>query len=544
MAVELKKNQIIELEITDIGVNGEGIGKYEGCTFFVKDAVIGDSVKAVITLMKKGYGFAKMLEVLNASSCRIDAPCPNARRCGGCQIMEMSYEEQLRFKEQKVRNNLEKIGGFKGIEVLPIIGMDAKDAVPIRYRNKMQFPIGRDKEGNIVAGFFAGRTHSIINAEDCLVAPEVSNLILHTVKSFIEDHKISVYNEKTGQGLIRHLVLRTGYRTGEIMVCLVLNGGSLNENIYTKNVDIDAAFVDKLVNLPQEEMGLTEDGQPYKITSICINTNRENTNVILGREVRCLYGQPFIYDEICMNAGELRGNDKKLGSLKFKISPLSFYQVNSVQMEKLYATALDFADLSGNETVWDLYCGTGTISLFLAQRAGQVKGVEIVPDAIRDAKENAKLNGITNAEFFCGKSEEVFPQYIRMQQEALSEDEELAAGAGSQTDTSNQTVVVLDPPRKGCDRILLDTLLETEPDRIVYVSCDSATLARDLKILSEKYDIKKVQPVDMFPNSVHVESCVLLERVSNRKADSYVKLNVKMEDYYRIKDSKGGEDNG
>ena len=544
MAVELKKNQIIELEITDIGVNGEGIGKYEGCTFFVKDAVIGDSVKAVITLMKKGYGFAKMLEVLNASSCRIDAPCPNARRCGGCQIMEMSYEEQLRFKEQKVRNNLEKIGGFKGIEVLPIIGMDAKYAVPIRYRNKMQFPIGRDKEGNIVAGFFAGRTHSIINAEDCLVAPEVSNLILHTVKSFIEDHKISVYNEKTGQGLIRHLVLRTGYRTGEIMVCLVLNGGSLNENIYTKNVDIDAAFVDKLVNLPQEEMGLTEDGQPYKITSICINTNRENTNVILGREVRCLYGQPFIYDEICMNAGELRGNDKKLGSLKFKISPLSFYQVNSVQMEKLYATALDFADLSGNETVWDLYCGTGTISLFLAQRAGQVKGVEIVPDAIRDAKENAKLNGITNAEFFCGKSEEVFPQYIRMQQEALSEDEELAAGAGSQTDTSNQTVVVLDPPRKGCDRILLDTLLETEPDRIVYVSCDSATLARDLKILSEKYDIKKVQPVDMFPNSVHVESCVLLERVSNRKADSYVKLNVKMEDYYRIKDSKGGEDNG
>ena len=544
MAVELKKNQIIELEITDIGVNGEGIGKYEGCTFFVKDAVIGDSVKAVITLMKKGYGFAKMLEVLNASSCRIDAPCPNARRCGGCQIMEMSYEEQLRFKEQKVRNNLEKIGGFKGIEVLPIIGMDAKEVVPIRYRNKMQFPIGRDKEGNIVAGFFAGRTHSIINAEDCLVAPEVSNLILHTVKSFIEDHKISVYNEKTGQGLIRHLVLRTGYRTGEIMVCLVLNGGSLNENIYTKNVDIDAAFVDKLVNLPQEEMGLTEDGQPYKITSICINTNRENTNVILGREVRCLYGQPFIYDEICMNAGELRGNDKKLGSLKFKISPLSFYQVNSVQMEKLYATALDFADLSGNETVWDLYCGTGTISLFLAQRAGQVKGVEIVPDAIRDAKENAKLNGITNAEFFCGKSEEVFPQYIRMQQEALSEDEELAAGAGSQTDTSNQTVVVLDPPRKGCDRILLDTLLETEPDRIVYVSCDSATLARDLKILSEKYDIKKVQPVDMFPNSVHVESCVLLERVSNRKADSYVKLNVKMEDYYRIKDSKGGEDNG
>ena len=458
--------------------------------------------------------------------------------------MEMSYEEQLRFKEQKVRNNLEKIGGFKGIEVLPIIGMDAKEVVPIRYRNKMQFPIGRDKEGNIVAGFFAGRTHSIINAEDCLVAPEVSNLILHTVKSFIEDHKISVYNEKTGQGLIRHLVLRTGYRTGEIMVCLVLNGGSLNENIYTKNVDIDAAFVDKLVNLPQEEMGLTEDGQPYKITSICINTNRENTNVILGREVRCLYGQPFIYDEICMNAGELRGNDKKLGSLKFKISPLSFYQVNSVQMEKLYATALDFADLSGNETVWDLYCGTGTISLFLAQRAGQVKGVEIVPDAIRDAKENAKLNGITNAEFFCGKSEEVFPQYIRMQQEALSEDEELAAGAGSQTDTSNQTVVVLDPPRKGCDRILLDTLLETEPDRIVYVSCDSATLARDLKILSEKYDIKKVQPVDMFPNSVHVESCVLLERVSNRKADSYVKLNVKMEDYYRIKDSKGGEDNG
>ncbi len=512
MAAELKKNQRIELEITDIGVNGEGIGKYEGCTFFVKDALIGDSVKAVITLMKKGYGFAKMLEVVKPSSCRIDAPCPNARRCGGCQIMEMNYDEQLRFKEQKVKNNLEKIGGFKGISMLPIIGMkDAvctesdsdsleKAVVPIRYRNKMQFPIGRDKDGNIAAGFYAGRTHFIINTEDCLVAPEVSNLILHTVKTFIAEYKISAYNEKTGQGLVRHLVLRTGFHTGEVMVCLVLNGESLNENSYTQNVDIDAKFVDKLINLSHELMDKTGDGRPYKISSICINTNRENTNVILGKEVRCLYGQPFIYDDI-----QISGSEKRL---KFKISPLSFYQVNSVQMEKLYETALDFAELSGKETVWDLYCGTGTISLFLAQRAGQVKGVEIVPDAIRDAKENAKLNGITNAEFFCGKSEEVFPEYMRMHKAAALDCSE--PDAGQSTQKIEQTVVVLDPPRKGCDHALLETLLETEPERIVYVSCDSATLARDLKILSAKYKIEKVQPVDMFPNSVHVETVVLM----------------------------------
>ena len=508
MAAELKKNQIIELEITDIGVNGEGIGKYEGCTFFVKDAVIGDSVKAVITLMKKGYGFAKMLEVIRASSCRIEAPCPNARRCGGCQIMEMSYEEQLRFKEQKVKNNLEKIGGFKGIPVLPVIGMEVSK-VPIRYRNKMQFPIGKDKEGHIVAGFYAGRTHSIIDTEDCLVAPEVSNLILAAVKTFLAEYKISVYNEKTGQGLVRHLVLRTGFRTGEIMVCMVLNGESLNENSYTQNVDIDAAFVDKLANLSQEEMGEAECGKPYQISSICINTNRKNTNVILGREVRCLYGQPFIYDEIWMNGEEQR--------LRFKISPLSFYQVNSLQMEKLYATALEFAELSGTETVWDLYCGTGTISLFLAQNAGQVRGVEIVPAAIRDAKENAKMNGITNAEFFCGKSEEVFPEYMRMQQSTHDEED----GAGRNSQVTGKTVVVLDPPRKGCDRVLLDTLLETGPERIVYVSCDSATLARDLKILSDgegkpfRYHVEKVQPVDMFPNSVHVECVVLLERMES-----------------------------
>ncbi|MDO4528952.1 MAG: 23S rRNA (uracil(1939)-C(5))-methyltransferase RlmD, partial [Lachnospiraceae bacterium] len=272
-------------------------------------------------------------------------------------------------------------------------------------------------------------------------------------------------------------------------------------------VDIDAAFVDKLVNLSQKEMGETECGKPYKISSICINTNRKNTNVILGREIRCLYGQPFIFDEIRMNGGEQH--------LRFKISPLSFYQVNSLQMEKLYATALQFAELSGSETVWDLYCGTGTISLFLAQNAGQVRGVEIVPAAIRDAKENAKMNGITNAEFFCGKSEEVFPEYMRMQQSTHDEED----GAGRDSAVTEKTVVVLDPPRKGCDRVLLDTLLETGPDRIVYVSCDSATLARDLKILSDgegkpfRYKVEKVQPVDMFPNSVHVECVVLLERM-------------------------------
>ena len=519
----LKKNESIVLNITDIGVNGEGIGKTEGYTFFVKDAMIGDTVSAIITKMKKGYGYARLIEVLKPSTGRITAPCEHARRCGGCQIMEMNYEEQLRFKERKVKNNLEKIGGLKGIEVLPIIGMDLSENlthVPLHYRNKMQFPIGRDKEGNIVAGFYAGRTHSIIDTSECLVSSEAGNRILQAVKEFLREHHISVYNEVTGQGLVRHLILREGFRTGEIMVCLVLNGESLNDGSYTHNVDIDALFVDKVLKCPLPTM--SDDGSelPRKVCSICINTNKEQTNVITGRKVRCLYGREYIYDEIRSADGEK--------ALKFKISPLSFYQVNPLQTEKLYAKALEFAGLSGNENVWDLYCGIGTISLFLAQNAGHVTGVEIVPDAIRDAKENAQLNQIQNAEFLCGRSEDVFPMYVSGKRTDYYPDPETEQADGPELGTEEPLVVVLDPPRKGCDRVLLNAIRAVGPDKIVYISCDSATLARDLKILSGKsdedstdqekqssYRIEKIQPVDMFPNSVHVETVVLMSRVKD-----------------------------
>lgn len=506
----MKKNEIIELKIEDIGVNGEGIGKFEGCTFFVKNAVIGDRVKAVITRMKKEYGFAKAIEITEPSGCRIQAPCGLSSRCGGCQIMEMNYPEQLRFKERKVRMNLERIGGLKNVPMLPILGAkrQAEEPVPLAYRNKMQFPIGPGKNGGIAAGFYAGRTHYIIDTESCPAAPEAANRILQAVRAFMQEQDISPYDEKTGKGLVRHLFLRTGYYTGEILVVLVLNGESLNEGSYAQNVDIDRLFVDKIRSIPLENTGNHEENVNFHIAGICLNTNREQTNVILGKQTRCLYGQPFLFDEI---------RNRSTGErLCFKISVASFYQVNPRQAEKLYETALSFADLKGHETVWDLYCGIGTLSLFLARKAKAVKGVEIIPDAIRDAKENAERNGIGNAAFYCGPAEEIFPRYAGQKDHV--------------PDAGDPLVVVLDPPRKGCDRALLEAIREVGPERIVYVSCDSATLARDLKILTgggssegeesrakqeagkAVYQLEKIRPVDMFPNTVHCEAAALLTR--------------------------------
>lgn len=526
----MKKNEIIELKIEDIGVNGEGIGKYEGCTFFVKNAVIGDRVKAVITRMKKEYGFAKAIEITEPSGCRIEAPCRLSSRCGGCQIMEMSYPEQLRFKERKVRMNLERIGGLKNIPMLPILGAErqAEERVPLAYRNKMQFPIGPGKNGGIAAGFYAGRTHYIIDTESCPAAPEAANRILQAVRTFMQEQNISAYDEKTGKGLVRHLFLRTGFYTGEILVVLVLNGESLNEDFYAQNVDIDRLFVDKIRSIPLGNNANHEENVNFHIAGICLNTNKEQTNVILGKRTRCLYGKPFLFDEI-----RNRGTGARL---RFKISVASFYQVNPRQTEKLYETALSFADLKGNETVWDLYCGIGTLSLFLAQKAKRVKGVEIIPDAIRDAKENAERNGIGNAVFYCGPAEEIFPRYAYLPASSAAEKEQRSAkqkewvpDAGD-PENREALVVLLDPPRKGCDRALLEAIREVGPERIVYVSCDSATLARDLKILTggeasegeesradreaEKaiYRLEKVRPVDMFPNTVHCECAALLTR--------------------------------
>ena len=450
----MQKDDLITVTIEDLSSEGLGVGHCDGMAFFIKDTVIGDVAEAKIMKMKKTYGYARLTRLITPSPDRIEARCPVARQCGGCQIQSMSYPAQLRFKEAKVRNNLIRIGKFEHPPMEPIIGMEE----PFRYRNKAQFPVGMAKDGRIIAGFYAGRTHAIIECEDCLLGVEENQAILELVLAHMKAYHIRPYEEKTGKGLVRHVMIRKGFATGEVMVCLVVNGDSLPHA---------ETLVEKLRAIPG-------------MTSITLNINREQTNVIMGREVKLLWGQPYIEDTI--------------GSVRFRISPLSFYQVNPLQTEKLYKKALEYAGLTGEETVWDLYCGIGTISLFLAQRAKQVYGVEIVPAAIEDAKANAALNGMTNAEFFVGKAEEVLPE--KYEKEGITAD-----------------VIVVDPPRKGCDESVLLTMIQMAPKRIVYVSCDSATLARDLKYLCENgYELTRCCPTDMCGNSVHVETVVLIQR--------------------------------
>ncbi len=464
----MQKNDTAVVEITDIGVNGEGIGKVDGYTLFIKDAVIGDTVEAKVMKAKKNYGYARLMKVLEASPDRVTPRCAFARKCGGCQIQEMSYERQLAFKAQKVRGSLERIGGFSP-ELLdrvmePALGMDE----PFGYRNKAQFPFGTDKEGNPVTGFYAGRTHDIIANTECALGVPVNREILEIILDFMKKNKIPSYDEKTGKGLIRHALIRYGFTTREIMVCLVLNGREL----------------------PHAEELVGELAKIPGMTSITLSPNMRQTNVIMGDSFEVLWGSGYITDYI--------------GGVKYRISPLSFYQVNPVQTENLYSLALEYADLKGNETVWDLYCGIGTISLFLAQKAEKVYGVEIIPQAIDDARENAKINGIENVEFFVGKAEEVLPSWYQ---------EHAASGTASGSRGVRADVVVVDPPRKGCDETLLRTIVEMAPERIVYVSCDPATLARDLKVLCEKgYELVRGRAVDMFPETVHVETVVLLSK--------------------------------
>ena len=480
MKSEFKKDDCVTLHIEDIGTGGEGIGKADGFTFFVKDAIVGDVIEAKIMKLKKNYGYARLMKVLTPSKDRVEPKCPVARQCGGCQIQEMRYEAQLAFKQKMVQNNLERIGGLSDFEMYPVIGMET----PYAYRNKAQFPVGEDKDGNIVIGFYAGRTHHIVEQTDCCIGAPENGEVLRKVKAYMQKNQIRPYNEEHHSGIVRHILIRTGYHTKEIMVCLIVN----------------AAKASCLKNAEQLTESLREmDG----MTSVMVNFNTEKTNVILGKKSEVLWGQPYIEDFI--------------GDVKYQISPQSFFQVNPMQTEKLYAKALEYAGLTGNETVWDLYCGIGTISLFLAKNARKVYGVEIVPQAIEDARNNAKRNGIDNAEFFVGKAEEVVPAFY---EKALKQAQDSEAGKSIRPD-----VVVVDPPRKGCEEVLLETIVKMQPQRIVYVSCDSATLARDLKFLSANgYAVKKVQPVDQFGHSVHVETVVLL---SHKKPDGHI--NVKVE---------------
>ena len=467
--MEFRKNDLVTLEIEDCGIDGEGIGKADGFTVFVKDAVIGDTVTAKIIKAKKNYGYGRLMEVLKPSPYRVEPKCEFARQCGGCQLQALSYDQQLVFKTNKVKGHLERIGGFTDIPMEPIIGMDEL----FHYRNKAQFPVGRNKEGKIVTGFYAGRTHNIIENRDCALGVAENKEVLDRVIAHMEKYGIEPYNEATGKGLVRHVLIRYGYFTKEVMVCLILNGNKL----------------------PKEEQLVKSLCEIPGMTSITINVNKKHSNVILGEEICLLWGQEYITDRI--------------GDISYQISPLSFYQVNPMQTQKLYAKALEYADLHGEETVWDLYCGIGTISLFLAQKAKFVRGVEIVPAAIENAKENAKLNGLENTEFFVGKAEEVLPREYKKN--------------GVYAD-----VIVVDPPRKGCDETLLETMIEMNPERIVYVSCDSATLARDLKYLCERgYELRKVCPVDQFGMTVHVETVVLL---SQQKPDDTIEIDLDLDE--------------
>ena len=463
--MEYRKNDIVTLEIVDCGTDGEGIGKADGFTVFVKDAVIGDTIVAKIMKAKKNYGYGRLMEILKPSPYRVEPVCLSARQCGGCQLQAVSYEEQKVFKEKKLRGHLERIGGFTNLPMEPLIGMDE----PYHYRNKAQFPVGRNKEGKIVTGFYAGRTHAIIENRDCALGIPENKDVLDRVIAHMEKYNIAPYDEVTGKGLVRHIFVRYGFFTGELMVCLIINGQDLPHQ---------RELVEKLCEIPG-------------MTSISLNMNKKRSNVILGDKVKTIWGKEYITD--------------KIGDISYEISPLSFFQVNPQQTWKLYSKALEYADLHGEETVWDLYCGIGTISLFLAQKAKFVRGVEIVPAAIEDAKRNAQINHIENVEFFVGKAEEVLPREYEKN--------------GVYAD-----VIVVDPPRKGCDAMLLKTILKMQPKRVVYVSCDSATLARDLRFLCDNgYELKKVCGVDQFPQTVHVESIVLL---SHKSPDSHIDVKV------------------
>ncbi|WP_341876815.1 23S rRNA (uracil(1939)-C(5))-methyltransferase RlmD [Defluviitalea saccharophila] len=449
----ISKNMHFEMTIEDIGSKGEGIGKINDFTVFVEGGLPGDKIEVRIVKVKKTYGYGKLIRIIEASPMRVTPACPHAKRCGGCQIQHFDYQAQLDFKRKKVADNIERIGKLTDVVVHPTLGMKE----PFYYRNKAQFPV-KMKDGKVQIGFYAQRSHDIVDIPKCYIQDPVNDEIIKIMRNYIEIYNVSVYDEENHKGLIRHILTRAGFQTKEVMVCIIING---------KDIPHKDKLIAQLTKIPN-------------MKSIVLNHNTQKTNVILGDKITTLWGQDYITDYI--------------GDVKFEISPLSFFQVNPMQTKVLYDKALEYAQLNGDEVVWDAYCGIGTISLFLAKKAKKVYGVEIVEAAIEDARRNAKINNIDNVEFFVGKAEEVIP--------ALYEEKGIKAD-----------VIVVDPPRKGCDEALLETMAKMEPKRIVYVSCDPGTLARDLKILSEQgYKVEEAQPVDMFAHSVHVETVVRLSR--------------------------------
>ena len=563
-----KKNELIILEITDLTEEGQGVGKSDGLVFFVKDSVMGDLVEARILKVKKNYAYAKVEKLLKPSPYRITPLCPVAGKCGGCQLQHLSYEKELAWKEDRIAQSLIRIAGIPEEEVRKR-GEGILGGKTVRYRNKAQYPVQNGKElhveteqigensaldrkkktakncivdgkreGNINSmsvvrkelsglkmGFYGFHSHRIIETEDCLINSEENPLILNCIKEWAREYQISGYEEETGKGLLRHIFLRKGFSTGEILLCLVLNGKSLPhgkelwERLQGLSLSAEEGDLQREADIPcgmDVQSGVDVrcgvdvhcgTDIPYgmdvqskvndhcwkngtvqgRIVGLCVNINEGRDNAILGRETRCLYGKDSIED--------------KIGELSFSISVPSFYQVNPAQTEKIYGKALEYADLTGEETVWDCYCGIGTISLFLAQKAKQVYGLEIVPEAIENAKKNAEKNGLYNTEFYVGAAEEVLPKWVEEQKREGKD-------VGHLVD-----VVSLDPPRKGCDEACLSAVLELSPKRIVYVSCDPGSLARDMKYLRESgYVLEKWVGIDNFSRSGHVETIALLQK--------------------------------
>ncbi len=479
-----KKNDEIILTIDDISDDGSGIGRSDGFIFFVKNTLPGDRIKAKVMKVTKSYGFARCMEILESSCGRCKALCSVFEKCGGCSLQNYKYEEQLKYKYNKVKNDLIRIGGLTEEEVneklLPIVGMDD----PYRYRNKAQYPVRMGKDGKPHAGFFAGHTHSVIETDDCLIEPEVNSGLLDAVLNWMNKNHVKAYDEESGKGLVRHVLIRHGFTSKECQVNLVINGSKIPD---------EAGLIKLLTDVMPDNL---------KSVTVCPNTRRDN--VILGDSYRTIYGEGYITDTLV--------------GITFKISPLSFYQVNPVQTEVLYGKAIELAGLNGNETVVDAYCGTGTIGLIASGHAGKVIGIELNPDAVRDARKNAKENKVTNAEFIKGDAGDCME---RMAAEGLKPD-----------------VLFMDPPRSGSTEKFLRSVLRAAPERIVYISCGPESLARDLKLLTagKKYEVKAIQPVDMFPQTEHVETCCLMERLRNAK--DHVTFTLDMEDYYRIKDAE------
>lgn len=447
----MEKNREYSIEITGLTSEGMGVGRVAGFTIFVEGALPEELVTVRIVKLQKTFAYGKLLSIDRQSRERVEPQCGIMKRCGGCQLQHLDYQAQLKNKTKMVRDVMERIGGFKDITVHETLGMQE----PWRYRNKAQFPVGFSDD--VVIGFYASRSHDIINTDQCVIQDEVNDQIIGIFKEHIKKYKLSIYNEESSKGLIRHIVTRKGFKTGEVMVCIVINGDSLPHS-----QELVEALADSVPNLK----------------SVVLNHNKKQTNVILGDQNTVIYGEEAIYDYI--------------GPFKFRISPNSFFQVNPSQTDVLYNKALEYAGLTGNETVFDAYCGIGTISLFLSQKAKKVYGVEIVPQAIDNAKENAVLNHVDNVEFILGESEQVYPELYRK---------------GIKAD-----VMVVDPPRKGCGQELLDVIVAMQCPKVVYVSCNPATLARDVKYLAEKgYCVQEVQPVDMFPHTSHTEVVGLLQ---------------------------------